>query len=506
MKNFTSPPTDWLLYRSEISPDTIALIFKEHSISYQRLNSMVNSAVGWLENRGLEQDNHIGLLMENRVEWVVLMHAISRLGAILVPLNTRLTKEELDYQISFSNCDGVISNEKLLKDHPNILKREDYFIFESAVVMGEVSLFKNEQKKKFTDVHSILFTSGTTGNPKGAQLTYGNHYYSAMGSISRLGHDSQDRWLACMPLYHVGGLAILIRACLYGITVVLHNSFEPDEIATSIEQNKVTIISLVPTMLFRFISADLIAPLKRLRLILLGGAKITDDLLKFSLHQNLPIQLTYGLTEASSQVVTTTKEIIEKFPGAVGKPLMGIFVSIVNENGIQVPENEIGEIIISGSTVMKGYYPSEGFIDRLATGDLGYLDDNQNLWLVQRRSDLIVSGGENIYPSEIEKVLLDYPFVKQACVVGQVNQEWGQQVSAAIVLTEFASAMDSVKLHRTISEFASKKLASYKIPRDYYFVEVLPMTASGKIQRGAVLSMIEGIAEERNMDTKETNL
>ena len=266
-------------------------------------------------------------------------------------------------------------------------------------------------------MQSIVFTSGTTGKPKGAQITFGNLYASALASAERLGASPDDRWLCPLPFYHVGGLSILFRSAIYGSAVVLPEATSTEAIIKGLHDSQATLVSLVPTQLYRMLEAGFEPP-KSLRLILLGGAAATPELVQRCIERDLPIALTYGLTECASQVATATPDQVRAKPGTVGKPAEGHDVRIVDANGQDVPTGEYGEIVVSGATVMKGYLGQPETNGTFATGDIGYLDADGDLWIVQRRSDLIVSGGENVYPSEVEAVLRSHPAVEDACVVG----------------------------------------------------------------------------------------
>ena len=346
-------------------------------------------------------------------------------------------------------------------------------------------------------------------------LTLENHFWSAVASAFRLGVDPQDRWLLCMPLYHVGGMAIVLRSCLYGTAVVLHSRFEPAAVNEALEAQQITLVSLVPTMLHRLLEARGERPMPpTLRCILLGGAAAPPALLERCLALNLPVATTYGLTEAASQVATATPAEVRRKPGTVGKPLLFTEVRILDEDGRELPPGEIGEIAVRGPTVMQGYYPAvsgqRSAFSRQAsavsgqppvadaeswkleadgwfhTGDLGYLDADGDLWVVQRRTDLIVTGGENVYPAEVERVLLAHPDVREACVVGVEDAEWGQRVAAAVVLRE-----DAELTEEALVAFCRERLAGYKVPRILRFVDALPQTASGKAARAAVREDLE---------------
>jgi O-succinylbenzoic acid--CoA ligase len=253
-------------------------------------------------------------------------------------------------------------------------------------------------------------------------------------------------------------------------------------------QHQITLISLVPTQLHRLLEAGVQVP-DSLRLILLGGAAASPDLQRRAYDRGLPVATTYGLTEAASQVATMHPEQARFKPGCVGKPLKGVTVRIVDDVGGELPAGRIGEIVVSGGNVMRGYleHPDLDPPGTLRTGDLGYLDADGDLWLVQRRSDLIISGGENIYPVEVENILKKHPAVDDACVVGLHDAEWGQTPAAAIVLKPGMSAtLDELDAH------CKAHLAGYKRPRRYVFVDHLPQTASGKVIRREVAALFSG--------------
>jgi O-succinylbenzoic acid--CoA ligase len=307
-----------------------------------------------------------------------------------------------------------------------------------------------------------------------------------------LGLQAAARWLLCMPLYHVGGLSIVLRCCLYGTTVVLQVGFDLQVVSDALDRDAITLVSLVPTMLHRLLDLRSDAPFpESVCCVLLGGAAASAQLIERCLAGNIPIALTYGLTEACSQVATATPRQTRVKPGSVGKSLNSTKVQIVNDTGELLPQSEIGMILVSGDTVMAGYYgqpeATQEVLDDgwLRTGDLGYQDEDGDLWVVQRRTDLIVSGGENIYPAEIEAVLTAHPAIAAACVVGMEDPEWGQQVTA-LIETRGAEVTEAEVL-----AYCREHLAGYKLPRAIVFTDALPCTASGKVQRGKAAEIVQ---------------
>ncbi|MCB0225007.1 MAG: o-succinylbenzoate--CoA ligase [Anaerolineae bacterium] len=491
---------DWLAHRANISPQKTALIFGNRSWSYAALNNLVGALAAKLAASGVTAGQHVAVLLPNRVEFVTLIHALARLNAVIVPLNIRLTETELSWQVDQSDSRFLICDREteplaveLAGQVEQILSVDTSAAVVSLIDIpaADASLWQ-ARLLNLDSLQGIIYTSGTTGQPKGAMLTHSNHFWSATASAYRLGTDPADRWLLCMPLYHVGGMAIVLRCCLYGTAVVLQNGFNEDVVGQALATQAVTLISVVPTMLHRLLEShrDQLAN-SQLRCVLVGGAAAPADLVKKCLALNLPVAATYGLTEAASQVATASPDTVADKPGQVGKPLMFVTVRVVDEAGHDLQPEKIGEIVVSGPTVMRGYYRQPAATETVLrngefyTGDMGYFDQAGDLWVVQRRADLIVSGGENVYPVEVEQVLRRHPAVDEACVFGVEDTEWGQRVAAIVVVKRGAELST-----QELMDFSRDHLAGYKVPRLIHFIDALPRTASGKIRRDEVRRQI----------------
>jgi O-succinylbenzoic acid--CoA ligase len=284
-----------------------------------------------------------------------------------------------------------------------------------------------------------------------------------------LGLSPTDRWLACLPLFHVGGLSILLRSVAYGIPAVVHPRFDPAEVNRAIDEQGVSIVSVVSTMLDRMLierGGRSFPP--TLRCVLLGGGPAPLPLLERALEAGAPVVQTYGLTETASQVVTLSPEDAARKVGSAGKPLMGTRIRIESD----------GEICVSGPTVSPGYLHQAPRVGWLHTGDVGYLDDEGYLYVLDRRDDLIVTGGENVYPAEVEAALLGHPAVDDAGVYGVADAEWGHTVAAAITLHPGMAATSD-----DLIAFCRQRLASFKVPLHLEFRKSLPRNAAGKLLR-----------------------
>ncbi|MCC6792135.1 MAG: o-succinylbenzoate--CoA ligase [Thermomicrobiales bacterium] len=484
---------DWLAYRASTTPERLAIVSDTERWTFATLDERVNTLAYRLATLGVSDGQRVAILLSNSPVIVELVHAIGRLGAILVPLNVRLTPDELIWQIddvgarlllydsSTAEKVAVIRTElpevrAVTVDEPG---GSDFSLYQTPA--SHVLL---RDRIDFQATHSIIYTSGTTGLPKGAMISYGNLWWSAIGSALNLGNQPDDRWLACLPLFHVGGLSILFRGVIYGITAQIHGSFDPVAVNRAIDEEGVTIVSVVATMLRRMLAAHEEQPYPAsLRCVLLGGGPAPRPLLEECSRLRVPVVQTYGLTETASQVATLAPEQALRKLGSAGKPLFPNEVRIVAD-GWETRPGEPGEIQVRGPIVTGGYFGRPDATERaiddgwLRTGDIGHLDEEGYLYVLDRRDDLIVSGGENVYPAEVEAVLLAHPLVEDAGVIGVRDDEWGQRVVAAVQFRPERSVSEG-----DLRAFCRERLAAYKVPSEIRFLERLPRNAAGKLLR-----------------------
>ena len=475
---------DWLAARTAATPRHKALVCGDERLTFAQLNDLVARECARWQAAGIKRGEHVALVMHSRQATVVRLLASMRYGTVLVPLGARSTAAERAAQLEQAACDWLLpetDDEPLWNLDPDGQRNEVDATGE--LTPGQIAQQGDGQFQPDAPL-AIVHTSGTTGQPKGAILSVNNFFYSALGATMRLGHLPQDRWLCVMPLWHVGGLALLTRALLQGAPVVLQPEFDPDAILHALEFEAISLVSLVPTMLHRLLERKPGNWPGRLRLILLGGAAASPDLQRRSAEINLPVAPTWGLTETTSQVATMLPATAQDKQGSVGRPLIFNRLRVVNESNDTLQSNQMGELLVSGPTVMPGYWCDEQETARalhggeLHTGDLGYLDEDGDLFIVQRRSDLIISGGENVYPAEVERVLCSHVAVQDAAVLGIADAEWGQRVAAVVQLQS-----GEITSREALQAYCRTRLASYKLPREIHFVPMLPRTASGKVRR-----------------------
>jgi O-succinylbenzoic acid--CoA ligase len=436
---------NWLAQRAQSCPDRVALLDEGSEVDYAELEAEATWVARRLAAHGVRRGAITALTMKPGREQVVLIHALMKLGAVVLPLSPRLSEEERN--AVFRGARPAIE----LDDAGQLTQTEA-----DMPLLGEHDM---------DQIHCRILTGGSSGQPRTVGLTYGNHLWSAVGSAFNIGVQPDDRWLCCLPLSHVSGLSIVMRSAIYGTAVVLHDGFDTDRVAAALQEDRITVVSLVSTMLLRLLDAD--ADLSGPRAILVGGGPVPSDALEEALGKGATVVQTYGLTEACSQVTTLSPPDARRKLGSAGRPLLTTHLRI-----------QEGEILVQGPTVAPGCADADGW---LHTGDLGRIDDEGFLYVEDRIDDMIVTGGENVVPAEVEQVLLRHPEVVEAAVVGRDDPEWQQAVTAVVVLQSGADATaDELRRHCAAS------LASFKVPKRVELAAALPRAPSGKLLRRAL--------------------
>ena len=419
----------WTLAAANRQPDRIAIETPERSMTYAELSRAAIARVG-----ALGGSKRVAIALPPGEDFVIALHACLLAGAAAVPVDLRLSQSEQEQRRAGA---------ELLIDTP---------LLGSPGLVGQPAGIETSEEQ--TRPVAVMHTSGTTAAPKPVVLTGGNFLASALGSAVALGLDPDERWLCPMPLTHVGGLSIPIRSAIYATTAVLHGRFDTGAVLNELmdPRRRTTLVSLVPTMLARLLDAGLKDP-PTLRWALLGGGPIAPALLERAERAGVPVAPTYGMTEACSQIAT------------FGWPLPGVEVKVADD----------GEVLVRGPIVSGGALSEDGW---LHTSDEGRFDDRGRLEITGRKSDTIVSGGENVAPTEVEAVLLEHPAVADAAVHPRLDPEWGEAVVATVVLRDgLEVAPEDLRAH------CATRLAGFKVPKTIAFAAELPRTQSGKLLR-----------------------
>lgn len=433
----------WLLAAAARRPDHAAVVTPRGSLSYAELLDGAMAASRALAARGAGPGTRVAIALEPGLEFLAALHGCWLLGGMAVPVDRRLSAAER----------AVRSANALLVEAP----LGPPFGGQAGPELGAPTVRESHDTGA---VAAVMYTSGSSAEPKPVELTFANWEASAAGSAAIIGHEPGERWLCALPLAHVGGLSIVIRSVIHATTAILHPRFEAEAAVRATMEDGVTMVSVVPTTLGRLLDAGLRDP-PDLRCALVGGAPAPARLVERAAAAGVPVAQTYGLTEACSQVATSDIGASE----AVGR--------LLPETAVSIAEN--GEILVEGATVAPGALSPDGV---LHTGDLGRFDSEGRLVVTGRLSEVIVSGGENIAPVEVEAALVAHPAVADAGVWGRPDPEWGEAVVAAVVLEPGASVGVA-----ELQEHCAAGLARFKAPKSVVFVGELPRTPSGKLAR-----------------------
>ncbi|WP_437759284.1 class I adenylate-forming enzyme family protein [Sorangium sp. So ce1389] len=454
------------------------------ALRYGDLAPAVAAVCARLGRAGVGQGARVALVAPNALGTVVVLHALLALGAVLVPIHPRLTAGEAGILIGDARPDLVLREPELAALLDKAGSELDALVDSGPRAAEAAGVVPPDPAGDL----AIVYTSGTTGRPKGAVLPRRAFLAAAEGSAANLGVRDDDRWLLCMPLCHVGGLSIVTRCLLARRAVILAPRFEPASVLASIARDRATLLSVVPTMLLALLEADRDNVLARLRAVLVGGAGAPERALDECARRGVPALTTYGLTEACSQVtVQRPRDPRTREPGS-GAPISGVELRVEGAGS-----DGVGRIEIRGPALFRGYYRGperapELLVDGagwFSTGDLGALDAAGRLHVAARRSDLIVTGGENVYPAEVEHVLASCAGVAGAVVFGVPDERWGQIVAAAIVPDHAApdgAALPPAVLDDLAAAVAAR-LAPHKRPRRLCAAAALPVTPAGKLDR-----------------------
>jgi len=511
----------WLARQARARPEVVAVRVPSgdrrkggwREVSYRELAGRAGAAAARLEEQGVGPGDRVATALPGILGHLVALHGVAWRGAVLVPLDPRLDPEELARRVETVGAAALIGG-----DEPPSGRLPCPVVPLEDVDPGGASdgTAPAPIPRAPEELCSIVFTSGSTGRAEPVELTWGNHLASATASAFNLGIDRRDDWLCCLPLVHVGGLAIVLRSVLYGTALTLVDTlvdgFDSRQVAALLRGGRITLASLVPTMLRRVLEqagreapdpedpADAASdsepdPEPGLRAILLGGGPAEPELIEAAWRAGLPVLPTYGMTETASQVATLpldrlrhgTSEALRA--GSAGAPLFGAEIAIRGAAGARGEGGSAGDIWVRGPMVARSApVDADGW---LRTGDLGRIDEAGDLWVLGRSDQVIVTGGENVAPERVEAALATHPAVAECAVTGVDDPEWGRAVAAALVPRDplRPPAADD------LAAWCRDRLAPYEVPKRWRVVADLPRTAAGKPRRGALAALFDGPPE-----------
>ncbi|MBI2217146.1 MAG: long-chain fatty acid--CoA ligase [Candidatus Rokubacteria bacterium] len=477
-------------------PDRACLVWGDETITYAELDRRSAATAAGLAKLGVSRGDVVAILLYNCPELLEAMFAVSRIGAVFMPINWRLAGEEVAYIASHAGTSCVISEPELAPLAEAARSRLDGARFVSVgPPPGGWTAFAALREADPPpiepvgpdDLHRLMYTSGTTARPKGVMITYANLYWKNVAHVIEFGITGADKGLACGPLYHVGALDLTTTTVLYaGGTVEIHRTFDADQVLDTIETRGITNVWLAPSMVNALLAHPTLdrRDLSGLKLVIDGGEKMPLPLIERLLRAfpSAWFADAYGLTETvSGDTFLDKRKTVEKI-GSVGTPCLHLEVAIRDDEDRPVPAETLGEIVLRGPKVFKGYWKDPEATAAafrggwFHTGDIGYLDPDGFLYIVDRKKDLIISGGENIASPEVERVLYEHPAVLEASVVGRPDPRWGEVPVAFVVLRDGAKAAAE-----ELQEFCRARLARFKVPRAVEFIDALPRNPSGKV-------------------------
>ncbi|KKD06322.1 acyl-CoA synthetase [Streptomyces sp. WM6386] len=497
MHNFSSI----LDYHLAQRPDAVAVTQEDRRLTVRELHERVNRLAAGLTELGVGRGDVVALLLYNRPEFLELLYAVNRVGAVFLPLNYRLSEEEWAYILDHAETKVLFTEPEFVRPADRIAGKltglEHRILVDGSAEgawTGYEALLDRHPGARVEpvdvepdDLQRLMYTSGTTSRPKGVRITYGNVQAKNLAHIVHFGLTAADTTLVCGPLYHVGGLDMPALGVLYsGGSVVLQRRFDPQGALRAIQEHRVTNAWLAPAM----VNAVLEVPDREsydtgsMRFILGGGEKTPEPVLRriMNAFPNAWFADAYGLTETVSGDTFLDREHALTKLGSVGRPVPHTRVRIVDDTGKEVPAGELGEITLRGPKVFAGYWRDEKATAAALkdgwfhTGDIGHVDEDGFLYIDDRKKDMIVSGGENIATPEVERVLYEHPAVLEAAVVGLVHPRWGEVPRAFVVFRPGAGAGPE-----ELREFCLERLAKFKVPVRFDVVDELPRTPSGKV-------------------------
>ncbi len=482
----------WIAKRARQIPDKTALIQIETGQTWTYKELMQHA--GWWSNKfsqqQLQKGDRVVTLMENSIESFAILFACRMNELIYVPLNTKLSLTEL--QVVISDCTpALVITDDVHCERAALLSPARFIKCGSSEIMEPATYnWRDDPQLPWM----IIYTGGTTGKPKGVVLSYEAVTANAINTVINWGLNEKDCTLNYMPLFHTGGInALAMPVLLAGGTVVIGQKFDPEYAMRALDAFKTTISLFVPTMYQLMIETTYFkqSNFPTVRVFLSGGAPCPKPIYEHFKRRGLPFKEGYGLTEAGPNNFFIDAEVAMVKEGAVGKSMLFNEVKIINELGQPCSQGEVGELCLKGSHVFKQYWNNEQETintfegDWLKTGDLAKFDEDGDYYIVGRKKEMIITGGENVYPQEVEQCLIAHEAVQEISVIGVPNEKWGECVIAFIVAKE---PID--QLEQQLKQYCKERLANYKVPKQIYFLQELPKTVVGKIDKKQLVNFL----------------
>ena len=493
---------DYLARRELYSPDKLAFIdagkSPEWRLTFRDANRRANKLANWLKSQGIGKGDRVAMLARDGYEHLDVFFACSKLGAIHTALNWRLHWQELLEIFNYTNPKILIYSDdfkegvtQLTTHYPlttvhlegNGVKNSLHF---ESTLQAVIDTAVTCETLEAEDIAALIFTGGTTGLPKAAEVS---HRMIAWNTLNTVIHDvtHNDIYLNVFPMFHTGGLFVYtLPQVIFGGTTILIHQFDPAQVLNLLEREKVTIFAAVPTMyqMLTIASNWNEVDLSSLRFCTSGGAPLPVPLVeKYTKEKNIRFKQGFGMTEFGPGIFALAPEDAIRKAGSIGRPNFFVDAQIVGEQNQFLGPNEAGELVLKGPSYCSGYFnnpeATEAAVDKhgyFHTGDVAYFDDEGYFYIVDRKKDMFISGGENVYPAEIEKVLYQHPAVHMCAIIGLPDSKWGEVGKACVVFKAGQSATEAELL-----KFMTERLAKYKVPRSVSFMEALPISAAGKI-------------------------
>lgn len=482
--------SNWLEVRAQKSSDHTAVKTNLSLYSYSVLFEKVLSLTNHLIRSGIKRNNNVALVLNNDIDFIVSLFSVWNCGGIVVPLNPDNNANELKEQIEFVDSKYIITTRLLSESLVNLSGHEIILIDEIDLESKVENITLNNFIPGFPSI--IMFTSGSSGLKKAAVLNFKNLYASSKNIDDVFDFKSGEKWLASLPFYHIGGLQIILRSILSGGELIIPQTLNSENITDAYNNFHPHYISVVNTTLQRIVEQN-ISPHKNLKAVFAGGGPIDTEILRSAIDKKLPVYKVYGSTETSSMITLLEPEETKRKTESTGKPLSQNSIKIFDEERNELSTNQPGEIAVKGESVFSGYYNNQSlnrkvfYKNYFFTGDIGYLDEDGYLYVVGRKDNFIITGGEKVNPSEVEQAMLELEYIEEVKVLGIEDKKWGETVCAAYTLKQNMKFNES-----EMKEKLKTKLASYKIPKKFLRLNSFPKTGLGKIDTVKLKQMITG--------------